>query len=250
MLNKQFALITHEGRWLYPYQKQQRSTNRFGFALTKPGEQDRCGGGTYTTSLEEVVQRLVFEGWNVRVKSDDPGCPLEGTRGIGKRAVSGYWIAPELRSWVAGADIQPINELSSDDPCPSVSPTVAAAVMEARLGQGVFRQRLMALWQERCSVTRCGVAEVLVALHIKPWERCTEGERLDPFNGLLLSASIAKLFEAGMISFSDEGRLIVSPTVDIDVLSPLGLFTHARLTFIAPEHKQYLAVHRHTHGFF
>lgn len=71
MVDKRFALLTDDGQRLYPYKKSQRSTNRYGFALTAPGEADRHGGGYYTDSIEEVVKRLVFDGWSVRAKTVD-----------------------------------------------------------------------------------------------------------------------------------------------------------------------------------
>lgn len=47
MVDKRFALLTDDGQRLYPYKKSQRSTNRYGFALTAPGEADRHGGGYF-----------------------------------------------------------------------------------------------------------------------------------------------------------------------------------------------------------
>ena len=50
----------------------------------------------------------------------------------------------------------------------------------------------------------------LEASHIKPWADSNDSERLDPNNGLLLTASLHKLFDAGLISFEDSGKMLVS----------------------------------------
>ncbi|KKN63468.1 hypothetical protein LCGC14_0501290 [marine sediment metagenome] len=40
-VDRRFVLVADNGDRLYPYKKAQRETGRYGFALTKPGEQDR-----------------------------------------------------------------------------------------------------------------------------------------------------------------------------------------------------------------
>lgn len=59
------------------------------------------------------------------------------------------------------------------------------------------RVALLDFWQGRCCVTGLDVAELLRASHIKPWARCeSDDERLDVFNGLLLSPTMDALFDA------------------------------------------------------
>lgn len=109
-IDKRFALIANNGDRLYPYKKVQRSTNRYGFALTAPGEQDRNGGGTYTEDISLVIKRLVFDDWNVRVKTiNKTGKKREGTLGIDKRSIIGYELEASLNHLVFGAPKQPMN---------------------------------------------------------------------------------------------------------------------------------------------
>jgi|HubBroStandDraft_2_1064218.scaffolds.fasta_scaffold90872_2 putative restriction endonuclease len=69
------------------------------------------------------------------------------------------------------------------------------AVIKARRGQGKFRIDVIALWGG-CAVTGCSLAKVLVASHIVPWAECsTDKEKLDPFNGLLLTPNLDKLVD-------------------------------------------------------
>lgn len=76
---------------------------------------------------------------------------------------------------------------------------------KARIGQGKFRADLVVSWGkgERCALTGIAVPEMLIASHIKPWRDCTNEERLDPMNGLLLIAHVDKLFDRHLLSFKE-----------------------------------------------
>lgn len=111
-VDKRFALIADNGDRLYPYKKSQKSTNRYGFALTAPGDQDRHGGGDYTKDFATVVGRLVHDGWSIRAKTiNKEGRQREGTFGISKRVIIGYEIDSSLQHLVAKASMQPLKIL-------------------------------------------------------------------------------------------------------------------------------------------
>jgi len=96
-----------------------------------------------------------------------------------------------------------------------VKPTTAQALIDARLGQGQFRAALEREWNGACAVTGCDILQVLRASHIKPWGVSTDAERLNSNNGLLLSANIDALFDKGLISFKDDGMMMVSKQVSL-----------------------------------
>lgn len=83
----------------------------------------------------------------------------------------------------------------------------------ARIGQGDFRSALIAAWGGTCPVAEVDHVELLRASHIKPWAASTDHERLDPFNGLLLCAHVDALFDRGLISFEDDGAMLISKAV-------------------------------------
>ncbi|PWG80646.1 HNH endonuclease [Pararcticibacter amylolyticus] len=82
----------------------------------------------------------------------------------------------------------------------------------SRIGQGKFRMSLFDLW-DGCAVTGIKIPEILRASHIKPWKSSTNYERLDPFNGLLLSPTIDLLFDHGFVSFKDDGAILLSKRI-------------------------------------
>jgi hypothetical protein len=124
-----------------------------------------------------------------------------------------------------------------------LAPTTKTALIEARVGQGRFRRELMRRWNYACAVTGCRVAAVLRASHCKPWHKSDHHERLDSHNGLILSANLDALFDAGMIAFDDAGKMIVAGAISLSEREALGV--PADLTRQpGPRLKAYLRFHR------
>jgi hypothetical protein len=121
--------------------------------------------------------------------------------------------------------------------------TFRMALVQARLGQGRFRSDLIERWNGACAVTKCAVLDVLRASHIKPWRTSSNRERLDPANGLLLSANIDALFDAGLITFTYDGRMLVSKLVPASEKKRLGLPRNL-VRPLNQKEKRYLTQHR------
>lgn len=100
--------------------------------------------------------------------------------------------------------------------------TVRRALREARLGQGKFREDLERMFSGRCAVSAVGIRAALRASHVVPWRNATNVERLDPNNGLLLSANLDALFDRFLITFDRAGRLRISEALEKDDLANLG----------------------------
>jgi predicted restriction endonuclease len=96
-----------------------------------------------------------------------------------------------------------------------VQPTTIQSLVDMRVGQDKFRASLEREWNGTCAVTGCGILQMLRASHIKPWETSTDLERLDSENGLLLTAHIDALFDEGLISFEDDGTMLLSRQIGI-----------------------------------
>ncbi len=79
----------------------------------------------------------------------------------------------------------------------------------ARIGQEFFRAALMSAYNEQCCITGLSVPALLVASHIVPWS-VDEQNRVNPRNGLLLSALHDKAFDAGLIAVDDDMIVRVS----------------------------------------
>lgn len=141
-------------------------------------------------------------------------------------------------------------ELSKDPDYVGGSPAERLALVEARVGQGAYRERVLRIWGRRCALTGADVEAVLIASHAKSWKNCeSAAEKRDPYNGLLLAASVDGLFDAGLIAFSDAGELLKSAFIDDTQLAAVGVRPDARVHFSSSRHRRYIRAHRREHGF-
>jgi hypothetical protein len=122
--------------------------------------------------------------------------------------------------------------------------TIKEALINARIGQGIFRMEVLKLWENRCSVTNSETLDAIRASHIKPWRSSTDKERLDPKNGLPLVASLDALFDAGLISFDESGKLIVSSMLRVKERDIFGINNASLKRMPAQETLEYLTYHR------
>jgi putative restriction endonuclease len=88
-------------------------------------------------------------------------------------------------------------------------PTEMLANVKIRRGQQFFRQTVLAAYGIRCCITGINIPCLLVASHIKPWSRFPDC-RLDPRNGLCLSALHDAAFDAGLITLDGSFRVSLS----------------------------------------
>jgi putative restriction endonuclease len=123
--------------------------------------------------------------------------------------------------------------------------TEVQRMVRQRVGQQAFRQAMLDYWQGACAVTGLALPQALKASHAKAWALCTEDvERLDVFNGFLLSANLDALFDSYLASFTDKGALLIAPTVPPPAREQLGLTDNLQLRWVAAQHRPYLAFHR------
>jgi hypothetical protein len=127
--------------------------------------------------------------------------------------------------------------------------TEAERMVIQRIGQDVFRDALMDYWGSRCPLTGITESELLRASHIVPWADSTDEQRLDVYNGLLLSALWDAAFDGGLISFADDGAVLVSEQVGEATRAALGITSTSRLFRLRDRHRVNLAVHRQRNSF-
>jgi hypothetical protein len=127
--------------------------------------------------------------------------------------------------------------------------TEAERMAIQRIGQDVFRDALMEYWGSRCPLTGITERGLLRASHIVPWANCTDAQRLDVHNGLLLSALWDAAFDRGLISFADDGIILASPQLGETARRALDVATAPPLTGLRDAHRANLALHRARNGF-
>jgi len=81
--------------------------------------------------------------------------------------------------------------------------------VKTRVNQSVFRQMVLANYTARCAITGIDIPELLLASHIVPWSK-NENERLNPENGICLSALYDKAFDKGLIGINQNYQVVLS----------------------------------------
>jgi hypothetical protein len=127
-------------------------------------------------------------------------------------------------------------------------PTTARREIDARLGQGKFRDDVIRHWGKCCAVTGATTLCAIRASHIKPWGEFP-GIRLDPDNGIPLLATLDALFDKGLISFDENGNMLISEQLSKRERRILGISNHDRIRIPSQQASRYLAWHRKRYGF-
>lgn len=81
--------------------------------------------------------------------------------------------------------------------------------VKTRVNQNVFRQIVLANYSYKCAISGIDIPELLVASHIIPWSK-NEAERLNPENGICLSALYDQAFDKGLIGFNEKYEILIS----------------------------------------
>jgi hypothetical protein len=145
---------------------------------------------------------------------------------------------------VAGFEQQVESALAELPPAAAHNTEVLRKVRQ-RVGQQAYRQAMLNYWGGACAVTGLALPQALRASHAKPWADCeTDAERLDVFNGFLLSANLDALFDQFLISFDATGAILISEALDSGTQTLLGISPTMRLRWVAEAHRPYLAHHR------
>ena len=124
-----------------------------------------------------------------------------------------------------------------------IGATTKRQLVLSRRGQGIFKANVR-LNEKSCRVTGLADPTLLIASHIKPWSHSSDTEKLDGCNGLLLSPHIDRLFDKGLISFSDNGDVLFSSHLGSTVRGAWGLETLVNVGPFKPEQCRYLEYHR------
>jgi predicted restriction endonuclease len=82
-------------------------------------------------------------------------------------------------------------------------------VTEQRIKQHFFRRAVLSSYRGRCCISGLSDTRLLMASHIVPWSS-DKANRLNPSNGLCLSAIHDKAFDRGLITFSDNYEVMLS----------------------------------------
>lgn len=93
---------------------------------------------------------------------------------------------------------------------------------KARDGQGKYREELLEQCRF-CPITMIADERLLIASHIKPWAASNDIEKVDPYNGYMLSPLYDKLFDRGFITFTENKHIVLSEFISSYTWKQVGI---------------------------
>lgn len=124
-----------------------------------------------------------------------------------------------------------------------LSKTQRQQLIQARIGQGIFRANVEKI-EKQCRITGLADKTLLIASHIKAWKDANNIERLDGQNGFLMSPHVDRLFDKGLISFSNKGDILLSNIKTKSIFEAWSLNPLKNVGSFTSRQKRYLEFHR------
>ncbi len=103
-----------------------------------------------------------------------------------------------------------------------IKATEKEVLVIVRTQQYKFRENLLKTLKV-CPITNVSDKRLLVASHIKPWCLSNDREKMDIYNGFILSPLYDKLFDTGLITFTTQKKMYISPTLSQTTVQRLNL---------------------------
>lgn len=182
----------------------------------------------------------------------NPNCWVPVTIDLGNNDGDGDNLAAKLEEYrktsahsresVPGELELPDTEQRNDDKRQRAGGATSEARYNQRPWQGAYRNEVLRIWGA-CAVTGCRTPSLLTASHIKPVIYCTEAEKMDPYNGILLSKVFDALFDRGLVTFENDGRILISSSLPGDELNRLQIKRDIVIK-LHPRQIPYLNFHR------
>lgn len=122
--------------------------------------------------------------------------------------------------------------------------TERTGLVTSRVGQGAYRKSIIIRWEYKCAVSGFNNLKILIASHIVPWSDANDNERLDVHNGILLSPTYDALFDKHLISFDNNGKILLSDQIDIDAYHKIGVTGTEKIQKLSHYNLEYLIRHR------
>lgn len=165
------------------------------------------------------------------------------------------WLAfSEQMNSAISAFGEPLQEAMAnvrEEPLVSYQGMTKEVITKVRIGQSYFRSAVLSAYNNRCCISGLAVPKLLIASHIVPWSEDPQN-RLNPTNGLALSALHDKAFDLGLLTIDERYRVVVSSKINYnnDHFFDSSIKSFHGKSIVLPDksspHAEFLAMHRET----
>jgi len=186
----------------------------------------------------ELVSELEFFDYDFFEAPDRNGKNRKAIKFFFRRAGQALSYAHSVNAFIT----QSHEQLSIYVNLPNI--TERSGLITSRVGQGAYRKSILHRWKFKCAVTDFNKPEILIASHILAWRHANDEQRLDVHNGILLSPTYDALFDLNLISFENNGKIILSDTLTGTNYKNIGVSGQEKIKNLSIENHDYLDRHR------
>ena len=149
----------------------------------------------------------------------------------------------EVNSMLSKSESISEEEIKAIDNLPNIDGKEKMALVKIRINQGTIKKRALKLYNSKCLL--CGLThnEVLIASHIKSWADSDTKQKGDLNNILLLCPNHDSLFDKHLISFDDNGKILINRNISDFNKTMLNIQNNMCIT-MNDEMKNYMKWHR------
>jgi HNH endonuclease len=222
--------------WLINLGKSSNTAHKYSKAIEGSISKWAMDGGLTDNKISTTISLTDFESLVKQIQQLDIFIS-RNTIGKGMYGAALKHFAYFLEDMNGEAIKADIDEILSDN---TIAITEKSSLISTRLGQGVFRQKLLNYWGG-CAITGYKNTRLLIASHIKPWKVADNNERIDVNNGILLLPNLDKVFDIGYITFEFDGKIRISG--ELDQASMIGINQHMSIQ-LTDKHMPYIKYHQ------
>lgn len=179
--------------------------------------------------FEKIYGKLVRDNSKTYIKFDNEGFNM-------LQLIAGDWEPP-----ISIQDEELINSIDAILGSKVLGDGEKQALIKQRIGHSLFAKKVKERAGKTCQINP-KISRNLIASHIKPWAVSERNEKVDIANGLCLSPNYDGLFEYGVISFNDDGSIIINKLSNHE-MGAYGLNGSERI-IVTNAQSTYLAWHR------
>ena len=194
------------------------------------------------------------------IASLDPAIITSGRRGLGNASAADRAMWEEMNADWEGFAVESQQALEGFGLVEQAGTAIDDSMSElqhkgidrpvettARVGQSFFRKAVLSAYDQRCCITGLAVPRLLVASHIIPWSH-DSANRVNPRNGLLLSALHDRAFDTGLLTINDDMTVRATSAYSDNEFFSSAIVAYQGKPIRLPErfhpNREFLAYHR------
>ena len=189
-----------------------------------------------------IKSRIGHSKFKELLKLENHYCPICGLNNSSLLSKVAFDKILELAKINKNKDVIEISDSLKDIESLDLIGDERETLIKSRIGHSKFKE-LLKLENHYCPICGLNNSSLLIASHIKPWSKSDSKEKVDIDNGILFCPNHDYLFDKGLISFDNEGQVLISSLLSQEDKIILGIKESIKIN-LSEKKKKYLEWHR------